>query len=64
MRSVVKGIATRQRYESLGLIERDVATDQVAVTDPEDPTVTVVFLPYADAPDEFTIVFVGDLREL
>lgn len=64
VRSVLEGVAVRRPHEELGQAARDQTAGQVAITNEADSAITVVIQPYGDDADRFSVVFVGDLRQL
>jgi hypothetical protein len=64
VRRVLEGVATRIDYRQLGVVNRDLSSDHVAITDPSDTTITVVITPYADEETTFSVLYVGDLGNL
>lgn len=64
VRSVLEGVATRQPPDSLGEVRRDLASREVAITDPTDGTITVVVLPWGDEAQTYSLTFIGNLDDL
>lgn len=61
---MAEGVATRQPHRSLGAVQRDLSSGDVAITDPDDPRMTVVIIPWAGEAETFSVRYIGDLDEL
>lgn len=67
VRSVLEGVATRRPYDTLGWTARNTKGDtygDTAITDPRDPKMTVVIIPWTGDATTFSIRYVGDLADL
>jgi hypothetical protein len=64
VRTVLEGVGTKTPYTALGQVVRDLSSGEVAITNPADPTMTLVIIPWTGEEDTFSIRYIGDLADL
>lgn len=61
---VLDGLIARRPYGELGRVTRDLASGDKAITCVDDPTISVVVIPWPGEADTFSLRYVGDLDAL
>jgi hypothetical protein len=64
VRTVLEGVGTKTSYAALGQVVQDLSSGDYAITNPADPTITLVIIPWTGEDDTFSIRYIGDLDAL